>query len=126
LDGGRLTLDAARRFLRKHTDDEPRALDAADIIEEVADYFRLSSDDLLSRSRKQAVAEARQIAMYLCRELTDESYAHIGSRFGGRDHSTVIHAHRKIDEKMESEAGLREDVSALTSRLRNQSLSSTV
>ncbi|MFO8098691.1 MAG: chromosomal replication initiator protein DnaA [Salinibacter sp.] len=126
LDGGTLTLDAARRFLRKHTDEKPRALDAADIIDEVAEFFRLSSDDLLSRSRKQAVAEARQIAMYLCRELTDESYAHIGSRFGGRDHSTVIHAHRKIDEKMEADAGLREDVSALTSRLQNQSLSSTV
>jgi chromosomal replication initiator protein len=126
LDGGSLTLDAARRFLRDHTDEEPRALDAADIIEEVAEYFRLSSDDLLSRSRKKAVAEARQIAMYLCRELTEESYAHIGSRFGGRDHSTVIHAYRKIDEAMESDAGLRDDISSLESRLRNQSLSSTV
>ena len=126
LDGGSLTLDTARRFLRDHTDEEPRALDAADIIEAVAEYFHLSSDDLLSRSRKQAVAEARQIAMYLCRELTEESYAHIGSRFGGRDHSTVIHAHRKIDEAMESDPRLRDDISSLESRLRNQSLSSTV
>lgn len=126
LDGGSLTLSTARRFLRDHTDEEPRALDAADIIEEVAEYFRLSSDDLLSRSRKKAVAEARQIAMYLCRELTEESYAHIGSRFGGRDHSTVIHAYRKIKEAMESDAGLRDDISSLESRLRNQSLSSTV
>ena len=126
LDGGSLTLDTARRFLRDHTDEEPRALDAADIIEEVAEYFRLSSDNLLSRSRKKAVAEARQIAMYLCRELTEESYAHIGSRFGGRDHSTVIHAHRKIDEAMDSDPGLRDDISSLESRLRNQSLSSTV
>ena len=126
LDGGTLTLDTARRFLREHTDEEPSALDATDIIEKVADYFHLTSDDLLSRSRKQAVAEARQIAMYLCRELTEESYAHIGSRFGGRDHSTVIHAHRKIDEAQESDAGLRDDISALESQLRNQSLSSTV
>jgi len=126
LDGGTIDLDMARRFLREHTDDEPTVLDAAEIIEEVADYFRLSSDDLLSRSRKQAVAEARQIAMYLCRELTDDSYSHIGSRFGGRDHSTVIHAYRKINEALESDSSLRDDVSSLESRLQNQSLSSSL
>jgi len=124
LDDGTLDLETARRYLREHTDEEPTVLDAAEIIEQVADYFRLSEDDLLSRSRKQAVAQARQIAMYLCRELTDESYSHIGTRFGGRDHSTVIHAYRKIDEKLESNTSLREDVSSLESRLRNQSLSS--
>jgi chromosomal replication initiator protein len=124
LDDGTLDLETARRYLREHTDEEATVLDAADIIEQVADYFRLSEDDLLSRSRKQAVAQARQIAMYLCRELTDESYSHIGTRFGGRDHSTVIHAYRKIDEKLESDTSLREDVSSLESRLRNQSLSS--
>ncbi len=124
LDDGTLDLETARRYLREHTDEEATVLDAAEIIEQVADYFRLSEDDLLSRSRKQAVAQARQIAMYLCRELTDESYSHIGTRFGGRDHSTVIHAYRKIDEDLESDTSLREDVSSLESRLRNQSLSS--
>jgi chromosomal replication initiator protein len=124
LDDGTLDLETARRYLREHTDEEATVLDAAEIIEQVADYFRLSEDDLLSRSRKQAVAQARQIAMYLCRELTEESYSHIGTRFGGRDHSTVIHAYRKIDEKLESDTSLREDVSSLESRLRNQSLSS--
>jgi chromosomal replication initiator protein len=126
LDDGTLDLETARRYLREHTDEEATVLDAAEIIEQVADYFRLSEDDLLSRSRKQAVAQARQIAMYLCRELTDESYSHIGTRFGGRDHSTVIHAYRKIDEKLESDTGLREDVSSLESRLRNRSLSSSL
>jgi len=124
LDDSTLDLDTARRYLREHTDEEPTVLDAAEIIEQVADYFRLSEDDLLSRSRKQAVAQARQIAMYLCRELTDKSYSNIGSRFGGRDHSTVIHAYRKIDEELDSDTGLREDVSSLKSRLQNQSLSS--
>ena len=124
LDDGTLDLQTARRYLQEHTDEEATVLDAAEIIEQVADYFRLSEDDLLSRSRKQAVAQARQIAMYLCRELTDASYSHIGTRFGGRDHSTVIHAYRKIEEELESDTGLREDVSSLKSRLRNQSLSS--
>ena len=124
LDNGTLDLETARKYLREHTDEEPTALDAAEIIEQVSDYFRLSEDDILSRSRKQAVARARQIAMYLCRELTDESYSHIGTRFGGRDHSTVIHAYRKIEENLESDPDLQDDISSLESRLRNRSLSS--
>jgi chromosomal replication initiator protein len=126
LDDGTLDVDTARRYLREHTDEEGSVLDAAEIIEQVADYFRLTEDDLLSRSRKQEIAKARQIAMYLCRELTDDSYSRIGTRFGGRDHSTVIHAYRKIEEKREEDADLREDISALESRLRNQSLSSAI
>jgi len=126
LDDGTLDVDTARRYLREHTDEDGSVLDAAEIIEQVADYFRLTEDDLLSRSRKQEIAKARQIAMYLCRELTDDSYSRIGTRFGGRDHSTVIHAYRKIEEKREEDADLREDISALESRLRNQSLSSAI
>jgi len=126
LDDRKLDLDTARRFLREHTDEEPAALDAGDIIEKVAEYFHLEKGDLLSRSRKQSVAQARQIAMYLCRELTDESYAHIGSRFGGRDHSTVIHAYRKIEEELGSDPELRDDVSSLQSELQNRSLSSSL
>ncbi len=125
-DRKKLNLETTRRFLREHTDEEPASLDAGDIIEQVADYFRLEKGDLLSRSRKQSVAKARQIAMYLCRELTEESYAHIGSRFGGRDHSTVIHAYRKIDEALESEPDLQDDVSSLKSKLNNRSLSSSL
>ena len=126
LDDSTLDVDTARRYLREHTDEDGSVLDAAEIIEQVADYFRLTEDDLLSRSRKQEIAKARQIAMYLCRELTDDSYSRIGTRFGGRDHSTVIHAYRKIEEKREEDADLREDISALESRLRNQSLSSAI
>jgi chromosomal replication initiator protein len=126
LDDGTLDVDTARRYLREHTDEDGSVLDAAEIIEQVSDYFRLTEDDLLSRSRKQEIAKARQIAMYLCRELTDDSYSRIGTRFGGRDHSTVIHAYRKIEEKREEDADLREDLSALESRLRNQSLSSAL
>jgi len=126
LDDRKLDLDTARRFLREHTDEEPAALDAGDIIEKVAEYFHLEKGDLLSRSRKQSVAQARQIAMYLCRELTDESYAHIGSRFGGRDHSTVIHAYRKIEEELGSDPALQDDVTSLQSELQNRSLSSSL
>jgi len=125
-DRKKLDVETTRRFLREHTDEEPEALDAGDIIEQVADYFRLEKGDLLSRSRKQSVAKARQIAMYLCRELTEDSYAHIGSRFGGRDHSTVIHAYRKIDEDLTSDSDLQDDVSSLKSTLSSRSLSSSL
>ena len=126
LDDRTLDLDTARRFLREHTDEGADALNADDIIEQVAEYFRLEKGDLLSRSRKQTVAQARQIAMYLCRELTDESYDHIGSRFGGRDHSTVIHAYRKIEEDLESDPELQDDISSLQSNLQDRSLSSSL
>ncbi|WP_263786468.1 chromosomal replication initiator protein DnaA [Salinibacter grassmerensis] len=126
LDGRKLDLDTARHFLREHTDEGADALNADDIIEQVAEYFRLEKGDLLSRSRKQTVAQARQIAMYLCRELTDESYDHIGSRFGGRDHSTVIHAYRKIEENLESDTELQDDISSLQSNLQDRSLSSSL
>ncbi|MCS3614067.1 chromosomal replication initiator protein DnaA [Salinibacter ruber] len=126
LDDRTLDLDTARRFLREHTDEGADALNADDIIEQVAEYFRLEKGDLLSRSRKQTVAQARQIAMYLCRELTDESYDHIGSRFGGRDHSTVIHAYRKIEEDLESDTELQDDISSLQSNLQDRSLSSSL
>jgi len=126
LDDQKLDLETARRFLREHTDESAAALSAGDIIEQVADHFHLEKGDLLSRSRKQTVAQARQIAMYLCRELTDDSYDHIGSRFGGRDHSTVIHAYRKIEEALESDSELQEDVSSLQSKLQDRSLSSSL
>jgi chromosomal replication initiator protein len=126
LDDQRLDLDTARRFLREHTDEGAASLSAGDIIEQVADHFHLEKGDLLSRSRKQTVAQARQIAMYLCRELTDESYDHIGSRFGGRDHSTVIHAYRKIEESLESDGELQDDISSLQSKLQDRSLSSSL
>ncbi|WP_263819694.1 chromosomal replication initiator protein DnaA [Salinibacter sp.] len=126
LDDRTLDLDTARRFLREHTDEGADALNADDIIEQVAEYFRLEKGDLLSRSRKQTVAQARQIAMYLCRELTDESYDHIGSRFGGRDHSTVIHAYRKIEEDLESDPELQDDISSLQANLQDRSLSSSL
>ena len=126
LDDQRLDLDTARRFLREHTDEGAASLSAGDIIEQVAEHFHLEKGDLLSRSRKQTVAQARQIAMYLCRELTDESYDHIGSRFGGRDHSTVIHAYRKIEESLESDGELQDDISSLQSKLQDRSLSSSL
>ena len=64
--------------------------------------------------------------MCLCRGWTAESYDHIGSRFGGRDHATVIHAYRKIEEDLESDTELQDDISSLQSNLQDRSLSSSL
>ena len=66
------------------------------IQEIVASYFKIKLDDLFAKKRTRNLAFPRQIAMYLCRELTDTSLPRIGEMFGGRDHTTVIHAHDKI------------------------------
>ena len=67
---------------------------------QTADYFGLTIDDLCGTSRTRVLVTARQIAMYLCRELTDLSLPKIGQQFGGRDHTTVMHADRKIRSLM--------------------------
>ncbi|MFW6230283.1 MAG: helix-turn-helix domain-containing protein, partial [Halanaerobium sp.] len=69
----------------------------------ITSNYNLKMEDMESKKRTQNIAFPRQIAMYLSRELTDFSLPHIGNEFGGRDHTTVIHAHNKIKEKIENE-----------------------
>ncbi|MFD1720497.1 chromosomal replication initiator protein DnaA [Amnibacterium endophyticum] len=98
--------------------DEDNVIAPADIIEAVADYFKLSTDDLFGSSRAQQIASARQIAMYLCRELTNLSLPKIGQLFGGRDHTTVMYANRKINELMKERRSIYNQVTELTSRIK--------
>jgi len=114
LDNQTVSMQAARRLLHDQIDDGATTrVECGSIMEAVAEYYRLSVDDLLSRSRKREIASARQTAMYLCREMTNESYASIGSRFGGRDHSTVIHAHKKVSDRKDVEAAYRRELEDL-------------
>ncbi len=114
LDNKTVSMQAARQLLQDQIDvTSTSRVECGSIIETVADYYRLSVDDLLSRSRKREIASARQTAMYLCRELTNESYASIGSRFGGRDHSTVIHAHKKVTDRKDVETAYRREIEDL-------------
>ncbi|HHP7236964.1 chromosomal replication initiator protein DnaA [Longibacter sp.] len=114
LDNETLSMQTARQLLHDQIDDTSSSrVECGAIIETVADYYRLSVDDLLSRSRKREIAAARQTAMYLCRELTNESYASIGSRFGGRDHSTVIHANKKVADRLDVEANFKQEIKEL-------------
>jgi chromosomal replication initiator protein len=88
------------------------------IIREVCQQFALSRSELVSARRTARVAVPRQLAMYLCRQHTDVPLSRIGAELGGRDHSTVVHALGAIERKLQQDAGLRDVVSALRTRLR--------
>lgn len=98
--------------------DDDNVIAPVDIINHTADYFKLSVDDLYGSSRSQAVATARQIAMYLCREMTSLSLPKIGQLFGNRDHTTVMYANKKISELMKERRSIYNQVTELTSRIK--------
>jgi chromosomal replication initiator protein len=93
---------------------------AGQIMAATAQYFGVTVDDLCGSSRSRVLVTARQIAMYLCRELTDLSLPKIGQAFGGRDHTTVMHADRKIRQLMAERRSLYNQVTDLTSRIKSQ------
>ena len=93
------------------------------IMGQTASYFGLSIEDLCGTSRSRVLVTARQIAMYLCRELTDLSLPKIGQQFGGRDHTTVMHADRKIRSLMAERRSIYNQVTELTNRIKQQARS---
>jgi len=95
-----------------------RRITVDEIQKTVAEHFNMKQVDLLSERRTRAIARPRQIAMYLCKQHTTRSYPDIGRRFGGRDHTTVLHGVRKIEELMPQDDQIARDVEALTRKLR--------
>jgi chromosomal replication initiator protein len=91
---------------------------AASIMTTTADYFGVSMDDLCGSSRSRVLTTARHIAMYLCRELTELSLPKIGQQFGGRDHTTVLHAERKVATLMAERRQVFNQVTELTNRIK--------
>jgi chromosomal replication initiator protein len=98
LTGREPTLDLAQDVLRNVIDQDDRAVTIDSIQKFVADYYQLKPADLKSRNNSKSVAMPRQIAMYLCKQLTHASLPEIGRSFGGKHHSTVIHSIKKVDE----------------------------
>lgn len=96
----------------------PKAISIQDIQQEVCNYYRLRVDELKSKKRTKSVAFPRQIAMYLCRELTDHSLPKIGEDFGGRDHTTVIHAHEKISRILKQDPQVEQVINELIKRIK--------
>lgn len=95
-----------------------RRITVDEIQKAAAEHFSLRQADLLSERRTRAIARPRQIAMYLCKQLTTRSYPDIGRRFGGRDHTTVLHGVRKIEELMPKDDQIARDVEALIRKLK--------
>jgi chromosomal replication initiator protein len=101
-------------------DDDRPEITAATIIAATAEYFAITIEDLCGQSRSRVLVTARQIAMYLCRELTELSLPKIGQTFGGRDHTTVMHADRKIRSLMAERRQIFNQVTELTNRIKHR------
>jgi chromosomal replication initiator protein len=118
LNRSTLDMSLAQTVLRDIIDqDDANVISPTDIITATANYFKLSVDDLYGSSRSQAVATARQIAMYLCRERTSLSLPKIGQLFGNRDHTTVMYAYKKISDLMKERRSIYNQVTEITTAL---------
>jgi chromosomal replication initiator protein len=113
-----LSLDEAQAILRPHLKGAERRVTVDEIQKLVAEHFGLKQADLLSERRTRAVARPRQIAMHLAKSLTTKSYPDIGRRFGGRDHTTVLHAVRTIERMIGEDPAMARDVETLARKLR--------
>jgi chromosomal replication initiator protein len=111
---GPLTLDIAETVIRDLVQGiEPRRIKIEDILRVVSRHYGVSKGDLLSQRRHRSVVWPRQIGMYLAKQLTARSLPEIGRRFGNRDHTTVLHAIRKIEGQITGDARLREELEEL-------------
>jgi chromosomal replication initiator protein len=107
--GQAITLDFAREALRDLLALQDKLVTIENIQKTVTDYFKIRMSDLLSKRRNRSIARPRQIAMALAKELTRHSLPEIGDAFGGRDHTTVLHACRRIKALRETETRVDED-----------------
>lgn len=113
LTGQIIALDMAKNVLRDLIGDKKKVVAMDDIQEAVCAQFHVKMSELKSRRRSKTLVHPRQIAMYLCRELTDASYPEIGRQFGGKDHTTIIHACRQISKAKEADTTLHTTLETL-------------
>jgi len=116
--GHAITLDLAREALKDLLAIQNRQISIENIQKTVADYYKIKVADMYSKKRVRTIARPRQVAMAIAKELTQLSLPDIGEAFGGRDHTTVLHAHRKIIELRTSDPGINRDFNALMHILR--------
>jgi chromosomal replication initiator protein len=117
LEGRDITLDLAREVVKVVVGDVRSPITIESIQRVVCEYFSLPEDLLRAKTRKQEIVNARQIAMYLAKELTNSSLKTIGMHFGGRDHSTVIHAYQSVEDQMKLDQKYQAHVLTLRRRL---------
>jgi chromosomal replication initiator protein len=114
----RLSLDEAQMIVRPHLRETERRITVDDIQKTVAEHYGLKQQDLLCERRTRAVARPRHVAMYLAKSLTTRSYPDIGRRFGGRDHTTVLHAVKRIEALKAEDDALAADLEVLARKLK--------
>jgi len=112
-----ISLGLAQDVLKELSAEQQRLPTISSIQKAVAEFFGVRVDDLRSRGRNKSIVLPRQVAMYLCREIVKASLPDIGDGFGGKDHSTVIHACEKVKRKIAGEEPFRKQVDELTVRL---------
>jgi len=117
LTGQVITLEMAKTVLRDLIGDKKKIVAMDDIQEAVCTQFHVKMTELKSRRRSKTLVHPRQIAMYLCRELTDASYPEIGRQFGGKDHTTIIHACRQVAKAKETDTALHTTIETLKEKI---------
>lgn len=117
LDGGAITLDLAKEALGEEPSQTRHQITISQIIDAVIGHFNVRLGDLQSKRRSRSIAFPRQVCMYLARDLTNHSLEEIGGHFGGRDHTTVLHAYRNIDKLCDHDPSTRSMVDGLVSNL---------
>lgn len=116
LQGNSPDLETAKSLLKDLTLPSTKVINPKEVIRAVAEFYDLREKDLASSSRKKEIVKPRQIAMYLLREELKSSFPFIGRKFGGKDHTTAIHAYEKISKELEKNENLREEVSLIKQR----------
>jgi len=117
--GQSISLELAKEALQDLLDLNRPAISVESIQKTVADYYKLKVADMYSKRRPAHIALARQVAMYLAKELTQKSLPEIGELFGGRDHTTVLHAVRRITDRRQHETELNHALKVLEQTLRS-------
>ncbi len=119
LTGAPITMEMARNVLKDLIIDNDRPLNVESVMKEVADYYGLKPNDLKSRTRRKEIAQPRQVAMYIARELTDTSLGEIGKVIGGKDHATVIYACKRVKAKRDKDSVFDRAIENLMYKLKN-------
>ncbi len=118
LTGQPITADLAKKAL--HDSMESKKIITADEIQKVvADHFHIKQTEMKSKKRTKTIVQPRQISMFLCRELTPLSFPEIGRHFGGKDHTTVIHACRQVGKRLGTDPGFKQAVATISRKLKN-------
>ncbi len=114
-----ITIDLTKEVMGHLISEKKKEITIDSIIKEVASYFSVKTTDIKSEKRVKSIMQPRQVAMYLCRRLTDSSLAGIGEKFGGKDHATIIHSVKKIEEEIKQNRSLKEIVEKLEAKIKS-------